>query len=375
MDLTTAQRLAATRISYLRTERRIRQEDLARHMGFESRQTLSDIEQLKRPISGPELAAAAQVLRMPVAAIMDPFQLLGEGQFNFRTTQVEEQDLVRFQEDAGRWAAIFRVLKEKGAPGASLLAMHLNLSERSAYEDVAAAAESLSERLGLGTTPAQRLEKALGEKLGIEVLYVDAPDGISGAAVHLPDLQMILVNRHESRGRRSFDIAHELFHVLTWHSMTPARVEPVVIGRQKGNRVEQLAENFAAALLMPRELVESRWAVRGDESLTEWIPRTAEEMWVSASALGWRLVNLGLLGAPECKRSINGPPSAERQPTANGIPTLFSARFITTVHSAVESGHMSVRRAASLLQLSLTDFANLCESYERSLSYDFAGHA
>ena len=38
----------------------------------------------------------------------------------------------------------------------------------------------------------------------------------------------ILVNRHEPRGRRSFDLAHELFHVLTWDAMPPERIESLL---------------------------------------------------------------------------------------------------------------------------------------------------
>ena len=56
----------------------------------------------------------------------------------------------------------------------------------------------------------------------------------------------ILVNRREPTGRRNFDLAHELFHLLTWDSMPPDRVEPTEVPGMKGNRVERLAENCVA---------------------------------------------------------------------------------------------------------------------------------
>ena len=40
------------------------------------------------------------------------------------------------------------------------------------------------------------------------------------------------------------------------------------------------------------------------------------------------------------------------------------------VHEAVEAGRLSLRRAASLLGLSIHAFADLCRSYGRALSYD-----
>ncbi len=62
-------------------------------------------------------------------------------------------------------------------------------------------------------------------KLGIFVLMVDAIDGISGAACRLPELDVVLINRHEVAGRRNFDLAHELFHILTWDTMPPEHAE------------------------------------------------------------------------------------------------------------------------------------------------------
>src|SRR3972149_6675823 len=63
-------------------------------------------------------------------------------------------------------------------------------------------------------------------------------------------------------GRRHFDLAHECFHVLTWESMPPERTEAVegrYSGKGRHKRIEQLADNFAGALLMPKSLVNDRW--------------------------------------------------------------------------------------------------------------------
>ena len=35
----------------------------------------------------------------------------------------------------------------------------------------------------------------------------------------------MLINRDEVPGRRHFDLAHELFHILTWDAMPPDHVE------------------------------------------------------------------------------------------------------------------------------------------------------
>ena len=77
----------------------------------------------------------------------------------------------------------------------------------------------------LGEVPARRLAEVMERELGILVLMVDAFEGISGAACRLPELDVVLINRHEVAGRRNFDLAHELFHILTWDAMPPEHSE------------------------------------------------------------------------------------------------------------------------------------------------------
>ena len=86
----------------------------------------------------------------------------------------------------------------------------------------------------------------------------------------LPGLNTILINRTEAEGRRHFDLAHECFHVLTWESMPPERTEAVegrYSGKGRHKRIEQLADNFAGALLMPKGLVTARWQERKEKDI------------------------------------------------------------------------------------------------------------
>ena len=106
----------------------------------------------------------------------------------------------------------------------------------------------------LGDVPAKRLVEVMERELGILVLMVDAFQGISGAACRLPELDVVLINRHEVEGRRHFDLAHELFHILTWDAMPPEHSEEA--RETGGNRVEQLANNFASAVLMPTPVLD-----------------------------------------------------------------------------------------------------------------------
>ena len=129
-------------------------------------------------------------------------------------------------------------------------------------------------------------------ELGILVLMVDAIEGISGAACRLPDLDAVLINRNEVVGRRHFDLAHELFHILTWDTMPPEHVEEA--SERSKIRVEQLANSFASAVLMPTAVLDQLRDGEGKD-LSPGSTTTAEALRVTATALKWRLVAVGRL--------------------------------------------------------------------------------
>jgi Zn-dependent peptidase ImmA (M78 family)/DNA-binding XRE family transcriptional regulator len=359
----------ARRIKALREQQDVTQAALSAQLGFNDRQTLAAIEAGERRVSPEELVRLAQALRVDLDTLLDPYRLIGEGAFSFRAKEVEEPALAAFEERARRWIATYRELGMQAGDEPRRLGQKLELYPWSSFEDASASAEMLWKLWDLGDVPARGLEEAIETRLGALVLHVDAAEGISGAASQLPGLQAILVNRRESPGRRSFDLAHELFHLLTWDAMPPRRVEPLEVKPAKGNRVEQMAESFAAALLMPSMIVAGRWGERGGEDLPSWLRRTADELRVSVPALQWRLFNLGHLSRAELKAMAAVPrPSASIGPRE--LPLLFSRRFVKRVADAVDAGRLSLRRAAGLLGLSMTELTGLCAAHGCRLSYE-----
>jgi Zn-dependent peptidase ImmA (M78 family)/DNA-binding XRE family transcriptional regulator len=352
------------RIKFLREARDLTQAAVSKTVGFKDRQTLSDIEAGKRKIAPDEFVRIAKALKIKVVELMDPFRLVGEGDFNFRADDASKEEIDSFEEAAGRWIATYREMRRQAGVSPVRLGKKLELTRDSSFEEAEASADFIRDRWNLGDVPAEALQQAIERELGALVLYVDAPARISGAALHLPGLQTILVNRNEAASRRAFDLAHELFHLLTWDAMKPDRVEPVEISRTKGNRVEQLANKFAAVLLIPGESLKRKWELRGEGGLDPWLVSTASEYRVSPDALQWRLVNLGLLAKDRVKKM---KPSRNHH---GSKPGLFSAEFVTRIYDSVESGRLSMRRAAELLGLSLSGFAEVCRSYGRQLSYD-----
>ena len=247
--------LIGTRIRALRRQHGLSQDELARLFGFKDRQTVSAIETGIRRITASELLLAVERFGVLLDYFTDPFRLDGEGLFSWRQMGVDPDRLSEYERTAGRWIGAYRTLAAQVGRKAPLMRRALGLNRLSRFEDAMDAGERFAAELYLGPVPATRLVAAMEEELGILVLMVDAQEGISGAACRLPELDAVLIARREVAGRRNFDLAHELFHILTWDAMPPEHVE--YAGDFGGNRVEQLANNFAAAVLMPTTALES----------------------------------------------------------------------------------------------------------------------
>ena len=352
--------LIGKRIKALREERGLSQENLAGIFGFNDRQTVSAIETGARRVTAEELVLAVERLDTPLEYFIDPFLLAGEGRFSWRQSGVDVQHLEAYECRAGRWIAMFRTLAPQVGRETPLMRRSLGLVRRSSFEEAIRAGERFAAEFGLGDVPAVRLADVMERELGILVLMVDAHRGISGAACRLPELDSVLIARHEVAGRRHFDLAHELFHLLTWDAMPPEHLEEA--RETGGNRVEQLANNFAAAVLMPADTVArfGDWARDGQDALIARLNAAADALHVTASALKWRLVALGAMTSatahaiPDAALRYNGREDAENVP-----PALFSRPFTEIIGLAVGGGLVSVRRAASGLELSVDDLSDL----------------
>ncbi len=352
--------LIGRRIRALREERKLTQENLAEVFGFNDRQTVSAIETGARRVTADELILAVERLGAPLEYFTDPFLLAGEGRFSWRQTGLSAEELEAYEQRAGRWVAAFRTLAPQVGRDAPLMRRALGLGRHSRFEDAMRAGERLVREFDLGDVPALRLAEVMEHELGILVLMVDAHRGISGAACRLPELDSVLIARDEVAGRRHFDLAHELFHVLTWDAMPPEHREEA--RDTGGNRVEQLANNFAAAVLMPADSVAQfgDWSRGGDDALIVRLNAAADELLVTSSALRWRLVALGVLSLarardlPETALRHNG-----REDSVNVRPTPFSRPFMEVIGLAIERGLVSVRRAAELLDVTIEGLADL----------------
>jgi len=361
-----SQKLIGYRVKAAREAKGWTQDQLAQGLGLNDRQSVSDIENGKRALKPDELLALSDLLERDIEFFIDPFAVAGEAQFSWRAApEVPEDSLDAFELKAGQWIGLLRWLREQQGSRTSVLKRALRLSAQSSFEDAQECAESLVAELDLGVIPAETLIDKIERELDIPVLFVDTVEAdngktISGATCHLEEMGVILINRNETEARRFYDLAHELFHALTWDAMKPDHRESNSIEeRNKGKRIEQLANNFAAALLMPRaslnKLIDG--SRQGDIAH---LCEVAALLRVAPVALAWRLFNLKLIG-DDTRRAL----SQEKQRlSVSGPPKRFSASFVRMLHEALENGRLSARKAAKVMGLGLGGLTELFAQYD-----------
>jgi len=368
MNEQISQKLIGCRVKAARESMGWTQHRLSQGLGLNDRQTISDIENGKRNLKPEELLALSDLLEQDIEYFINPFAVVGEAQFSWRAApKVPREILDGFTLKVGQWIGLLRWLREQQTTKVSVLKRALRLSSSPTFEEVGNCAENLAAELNLGLIPAENLISQIEKELDIPVLFLDDVESddassISGATCHLDAMGVILINRNEVEGRRNFNIAHELFHALTWDEMKPEYRESNSSergGKGKHKRIELLADNFAAALLMPSDSL-SKLIVKKRIGDVEHLSEIAAQLQVTPIAMAYRLLNLKWID-----QDIFNRLSQKKQPPGTKIaPKPFSVTFIQLLHDALETGRISARKAAKALGLGLGGLTELFAQYD-----------
>ena len=141
----------------------------------------------------------------------------------------------------------------------------------------------------LRTDPARVVERLFG----INVVFEKCGAGLDGIALNSAASRVILVNTSIAWSRQRFTLAHEVGHLIAGDGRASGIcVDADVMASQRVE--EQRANSFAACLLMPRrDLRDDLPDADGVDDAT--FGRLVGEYRVSASAMAWRLKNLGYI--------------------------------------------------------------------------------
>jgi Zn-dependent peptidase ImmA (M78 family)/transcriptional regulator with XRE-family HTH domain len=134
---------------------------------------------------------------------------------------------------------------------------------------------------------------AIEAAFGADVAIADLGPDVDGLAVGGHDVQLILASTSSVPWRQRFTIAHELGHLLSQDDHGLHLDEDIFAAEHRRRPSEQGANAFAAALLMPTDLL--RQAVGSTGLTDESFAALACRLRVSPSALAVRLSQLRLV--------------------------------------------------------------------------------
>lgn len=312
--------------------------------------TLSEFENDRRDPSLAQLNALARVYSRSVASFLaDQEPQSAAVLWRKRPAEGAEELESKFLRLAEQYANLERWSGQVSSPRMPDAAVPPPSGEFD-IRDAEELARVVRRDLGLGDRPALSLLRVLEEDCGVKVFHLPfEPTGTAACSRSDAFGIAILLNAKNVRWRRNFDLAHELFHVLTW----PVFRSTSSMGSE---HEEHLADAFASALLLPEEAVRSALNRRRlDKKLS--IPAVydlAREFDVSIDALIWRLHTLFQVNRDYTKKRIEAfrtyaPLYEER---AKDAPPMRPERFHALAVTALRSGELAAGRFAEYLGIS-----------------------
>lgn len=209
-------------------------------------------------------------------------------------------------------------------------------------------AEDLARRtaneLNLGDRPALMLLPALVEDCGLKIFHLEfEPTGTAACAKSKEHGWAVLLNAKNSRARRNFDLAHELFHLLVWD------IYQADGGREATPEEERLADAFASALLMPTETLKRAVTHKrhgdGKVSVRD-LCQVAQQFGVSIHALMWRIHRVYGLDQKKTSavidRAAGNPTYRVETEAVEGRPRVLPDRYLMLAIRALREGELSV---------------------------------
>lgn len=216
-----------------------------------------------------------------------------------------------------------------------------------------ALAHKFQEKHSLGSRPANSLRSVLEEYCRVKVFHLDfEPSGTAACTRSEQFGAAILLNSNNIRWRRNFDLAHELFHLLTWNSFRKGHAVA-----ETSPKEESLANQFASCLLMPTGPLTLAVNFQSDENFQldyDDLFEISRQFDVSALALVWRLVDMRFITRDAAKEIIESIQMrvAIWDRRKSGTPPLRPVRFEALALEAVEKGLISTGKFAQFMGIS-----------------------
>ena len=234
------------------------QKELAIMAGYENYQTLLKIEKGKRDIKVSDLSKIAKALNLSTDYFIND-----EETHNSAVLWRERQDKGKcriFENKLKGYLKNYYHLKQFLKEEYELFSPELvsklkknysNTLSSNKYKFAEKLADDFRKNNSMGNYPSGSLLNVIKDH-GILVFVFDMEKSGSAASIVNNNGASILISRNNAPWRRYFDIAHELYHILTWNLHDFSRSDNNLT---EDDLEEKYANAFAASLLMPKSSI------------------------------------------------------------------------------------------------------------------------
>ena len=230
-------------------------------------------------------------------------------------------------------------------------------AEAYCYRDAEALAKQTRDRLDLGDRPGLSLLAVLEEVCGVKIFHLEfEPSGTAASTRSDAFGAAVLLNAKNVRWRRNFDLAHELFHLLTWDRFRGA-ANGESASSCASEEEERFASCFASNLLMPSDAIglAIQGKSKGGKLAFEDLFDLARQFDVSVEALLWRMSDLRLVsgGRHKVKDLVGRKKEFARlaKDRRDTEPLLRPERYTALAVKALRHGQISIGRFAEYLNI------------------------
>ncbi|MBI5634976.1 MAG: ImmA/IrrE family metallo-endopeptidase [Nitrospirae bacterium] len=337
--------------------------DAAKKVGFPHYQTLTSIENGEREVKASELSKFSKAYFISLNRLLGDEQLQLSNAFLWRNPpqaeskkQIEAEIYYRCEQ----FHLLEKLLNLKAKKGTFI---DVSIDDISSNNEITTLSEKLRDYLSLGSRPAFTMQKVLEQDFGVKILFETMPAGSAVSTCNPEFGSVIVINSEEAPWRRNYDLAHELFHLVTWKAVSLKDLED----QSYFNDIEKKAERFASILLLPgndvkKEVLE-RIETQKQFTYSD-VVDIAMEFGVSAKALLYRMANLRLLAWEEADRIAKDEELTEisrhkRQDEKGEKPK--SERFISLAVRCLRKGLISRGKFAEMVSIDRSDIDDFIE--------------
>jgi len=217
------------------------------------------------------------------------------------------------------------------------------------YDQAELFAKQVQEKFRLGDVPIASLKQILEEIYFVKIFYLN----FTGSTISRVWEQFgpsILLNAKNKQWRRSYDLAHELFHLLTWDVFR-------IKNKIESDYENKLANAFASRLLMPEESIKNRVKQslndQGQISLDQ-LDDIARKFDVSLDALVYRIASIFKFQKEDTNKYLDAAKALAQthKPRPSYEPATLPERYCDLAQRALNEGKLSLMQFAKYMGIS-----------------------